>query len=115
MEQPPPQQASRGELGKAPRHTCHDLICQGDLINSLSTLPNEILLQVFSYVDVHRSARVLGYIPDDPPPSPPDEYLVSDFRASCRSLLGVALTCRRFAVLIPEVLFSTLVLELSIP
>ena len=70
MEQPPPQQASRGELGKAPRHTCHDLICQGDLINSLSTLPNEILLQVFSYVDVHRSARVLGYIPDDPPPSP---------------------------------------------
>ncbi|CAG5159387.1 uncharacterized protein ALTATR162_LOCUS5558 [Alternaria atra] len=88
---------------------------RGDNISSLSTLPNEILLQVFSYVDLHRSARVLGYIPDDPPPCPPDEYLISDFRAGCRSLLSIALTCKRFAILVREVLFSMLVLEVSFP
>ncbi|KAI4646576.1 hypothetical protein J4E93_004797 [Alternaria ventricosa] len=86
-----------------------------DSISSLTTLPNEILLQVFSHVDLHRSIRVLGYIPDDPPPSSPDEYLVSDFRANSRSLLNIALTCKRFTVLAREVLLSSLVLEVDFP
>ncbi|KAI4939239.1 uncharacterized protein J4E92_000523 [Alternaria infectoria] len=83
--------------------------------SSLSTLPNEVLLQVFSHVDLHRSIRVLGYIPDDPPPSSPDEYLISDFRANSRSLLNIALTCKRFTVLAREVLLSSLVLEVGFP
>jgi hypothetical protein len=81
----------------------------------LTTLPNEILLHVFSHVDPHRSARVLGYIPDDPPPTSPDQYLVSDFRASCQSLLSIALTCKRFVALAREVLLSSLVLEVGFP
>ncbi|KAI4944922.1 hypothetical protein J4E91_008266 [Alternaria rosae] len=88
---------------------------RSDSTSSLTTLPNEILLDVFSHVDLHRSIRVLGYIPDDPPPSSPDDYLISDFRANSRSLLNIALTCKRFTVLACEVLLSSLVLEVSFP
>jgi hypothetical protein len=46
---------------------------------SLNDLPAELLLQIVSSVDLHRSKRILGHIPDDPPPILPDVYLINDF------------------------------------
>jgi hypothetical protein len=82
---------------------------------SLSDLPNETLLQIFSYVDLHRDERILGYIPDDPPPSPPDDYLIEDFRTNCHSLRDIALTCKRFAPLAQEALLAAPLLEAANP
>lgn len=82
---------------------------------SLHSLPNEILLQIFACVDLHRDARIMGYIPDDPPPYPPDEALLYDYRLNRRWLNNIALTCKRFAALIPEALLYAPVLEVSTP
>ncbi|XP_014561344.1 hypothetical protein COCVIDRAFT_46868, partial [Bipolaris victoriae FI3] len=78
---------------------------------SLCDLPNEILLQIFSYVDLHRETRILGYISDEPLPSWPDNDLLRDFRLHNSWLLNIALTCKRFAALIPEVTLRMIVLE----
>jgi hypothetical protein len=77
----------------------------------LNDLPNEILLQIFSYVDLHRCSRIVGYIPDDPPPSPPDSYLIEDFRVIQHDLNNIALTCKRFTPLVQEALLYAPVLE----
>ncbi|KAJ6196222.1 hypothetical protein J3E72DRAFT_245611 [Bipolaris maydis] len=80
-------------------------------MKSLCDLPNEILLQIFSCVDLHREIRILGYIPDEPLPSCPDYQVLKDFRLYNSWLLNVALTCKRFAALIPEVALRTIVLD----
>ncbi|KAE8849611.1 hypothetical protein PTNB85_00027 [Pyrenophora teres f. teres] len=82
-------------------------------IKSLNHLPSEILLLIFSYVDLHREARILGYIPDDPPPTPVDHYLIEDFR-KC-SVRNLALTCKKFAHLAQEVLLYAPVLDATFP
>ncbi|KAF1934737.1 hypothetical protein EJ02DRAFT_439683 [Clathrospora elynae] len=82
---------------------------------SLNDLPEEILLHILSYVDLHRNVRIMGYIPDDPPPSPPDPYLIKDFTANCSSLRNLALTCKRFAPLAQENLLYAPVLEADFP
>ncbi|KAI1559453.1 F-box-like domain containing protein, partial [Pyrenophora tritici-repentis] len=79
----------------------------------MNHLPNEILLLIFSYVDFHREARILGYIPDDPPPTPVDQYLIEDFR-KC-SVRNLALTCKRFAHFAQEVLLYAPVLDATFP
>lgn len=80
---------------------------------SLHDLPNEILLQIFSYVDAHRSDRILGHIPDDPPPNPPDDYLLKDFLEASSALSNIALACKRFYPLATEQLFFAPVLGLA--
>jgi hypothetical protein len=92
-------------------HTRHCSQSAGDGNKSLDDLPNEILLQIFSYVDLHRCSRILGYIPDDPPPSPPDAYLIEDFRVIQHDLNNIALTCKRFTPLVQEALMFAPVLE----
>ncbi|EMD63637.1 hypothetical protein COCSADRAFT_200174 [Bipolaris sorokiniana ND90Pr] len=84
-------------------------------MKSLCDLPNEILLQVFSCVDLHREARILGYIPDEPLPSCPDYQVLKDFRLHNSWLLNIALTCKRFAALIPEAVLHVIVLEAVAP
>ncbi|KAH7075165.1 hypothetical protein FB567DRAFT_184936 [Paraphoma chrysanthemicola] len=63
---------------------------------SLGDLPSELLLQIFAHVDPYAEERVLGHIPDDPPPSHPDPYLVKDFLECNSSLFNLALTTRTF-------------------
>jgi hypothetical protein len=94
-------------------HVRHRSQSIGGHIKSLNALPNEILLQIFSYVDIHRDARIIGYIPDDPPPSPPDSYLIEDFRVNQLSLRSIALTCKRFRLLIQEALVYAPVLKIN--
>ena len=84
-------------------------------MKSICDLPNEILLQIFSCVDLHREARILGYIPDEPLPSCPDHRVLEDFRLNNSWLLNIALTCKRFAALIPEATLRAIVLEALIP
>jgi hypothetical protein len=67
------------------------------------------LLQIFSSIDLHREARILGYIPDDPLPPHAEHLLLEDFRVN--NLLNVALTCKRFAALVPEIQLKAIVLE----
>ncbi|KAH7377726.1 hypothetical protein BKA66DRAFT_467714 [Pyrenochaeta sp. MPI-SDFR-AT-0127] len=69
---------------------------------SLNDLPDEILLLIFSFIDEHREDRILGHLPDDPPPNPPDAYLVRDFIVHCNWLCNLAVTCKRFAPLAAE-------------
>lgn len=57
----------------------------------------------------------MGYIPDDPPPYPPDEALLHDYRLNRSWLDNIALTCRRFAALILEALLHAPVLEVQTP
>jgi hypothetical protein len=94
-----------------PLHIRHRSQSTGDNNKSLNDLPNEILLQIFSYVDLHRCSRIAGYIPDDPSPSPPDSYLTDDFRVIKRDLNNIALTCKRFTPLVQEALLYAPVLE----
>lgn len=72
-------------------------------------------MQAFSYVDLHRNARIMGYMPDDPPPTSPDQYLLEDFRVNSRWLCNIALTCRRFAALVPEIQLHAMVLDADVP
>lgn len=68
-------------------------------------------MKIFSFIDLHREARIIGYIPDDPPPSPPDQFLFEDFLMCNRWLQDIALTSKRFATLIPEVQLHAVVLS----
>ncbi|KAH7064310.1 hypothetical protein BKA63DRAFT_525161 [Paraphoma chrysanthemicola] len=72
---------------------------------SLGDLPSELLLQVFTHVDPYAEERVLGHIPDDPPPSHPDPYLVKDFLECNSTLCNLALTTRSFRNIAQEQLF----------
>jgi len=65
-------------------------------LRSLDDMPNELVLQIVSYIDQYRSERILGHIPDDPPPSSPDTHLIDDFLKCNRALCSLALTSRRF-------------------
>ena len=62
---------------------------------------------------MHREARILGYIPDDPPPTPVDQYLIEDFRRC--SVRNIAHTCKRFAHLAREALLHAPVLAVTFP
>ena len=62
---------------------------------------------------MHREARILGYIPDDPPPTPVDEYLIEDARRC--SVRNIAHTCKRFAHLAHEALLYAPVLAVTFP
>jgi hypothetical protein len=73
---------------------------------SLNDLPAELLLQIVSSVDLHRSKRILGHIPDDPPPSLPDVYLINDFLECSKPLCSLALASRRFRDMAQEFLLS---------
>jgi hypothetical protein len=68
----------------------------------LANLPNEILLHILSYIDLDRVDRILGHIPDDPPPNPPDPCLLEDYYGYSTALRNVALTCRRLHPLVRE-------------
>lgn len=82
----------------------------GSSPKSLDDLPDEILLQVFSYIDPHRSERVLGHLPDDPPPNPPDDHLIQDFLAKNRPFCNLALANKRFRDVVQEhLLFAPVV------
>ena len=63
---------------------------------SLNDLATELIIQIISSVDLHRSQRTSGHVPDDPPPSSPDGYLIKDFLKCSKALCSLALTCRRF-------------------
>ncbi|EUC39866.1 hypothetical protein COCMIDRAFT_110334, partial [Bipolaris oryzae ATCC 44560] len=78
---------------------------------SLCDLPNEMLLQIFSCIDLHRETRILGYIPDKPLSSCPDYEVLKDYRLHNSWLLNIALTCKRFAALVPEVALRMTVLQ----
>jgi hypothetical protein len=67
-------------------------------------------MQIISNVDTYRSERILGHNPDDPPPSLPDYYLMSDFLTSCQPLYSLCLTSKRFRNLAQEHLFYAPVL-----
>ncbi|KAF1919396.1 hypothetical protein BDU57DRAFT_546069 [Ampelomyces quisqualis] len=72
---------------------------------SLNDLPTELLINIISNIDVHQSNRILGHIPDDPPPSLPDPYLIRDFLTGCRPFCSLSLTSRRFRDLAQKHLF----------
>lgn len=80
----------------------------------LNNLPDEILLQVISYLDADCEDRVLGHIPDDPPPNPPDDCLTKDFQGATESQRNLALTCKRFFPLAQEGLYHAPVLGRSV-
>jgi hypothetical protein len=67
-------------------------------------------MQIISNVDTYRSERILGHNPDDPPPSLPDYYLMSDFLTGCQPLYSLCLTSKRFRNLAQEHLFYAPVL-----
>jgi hypothetical protein len=71
----------------------------------LNDLPNELLMHIISNVDPYQSERILGYVPDDPPPFLPDPYLIQDFLASCQPLCSLSLTSKRFRDLAQKHLF----------
>jgi hypothetical protein len=48
---------------------------------------------------------VLGHIPDDPPPTSPDPYLIRDFLTGSHALCSLSLTSRRFRDLAQKHLF----------
>jgi hypothetical protein len=62
-------------------------------------------MHIISNVDPHQSERILGHIPDDPPPSLPDLYLIQDFLTACQPLCSLSLTSRRFRDLAQKHLF----------
>jgi hypothetical protein len=76
----------------------------------LNDLPSELLMQIISNVDTYRNERILGQNPDDPPPSPPDYYLMGDFLTGCQPLCSLCLTSKRFRNLAQEHLFYAPVL-----
>lgn len=78
----------------------------------LNKLPNELLLHIIANIDPmpNRYNRVLGHIPDDPPPSRPDPYLIRDFLEACRPLWSLSLTSRRFRELAQSRLYTAPVL-----
>jgi hypothetical protein len=73
---------------------------------SLNDLPNELIIHIVSCVDLHRNQRIQGHIPDDPPPSSPDEYLIKDFVDYNKALCSLALTSRRFCGIAQEYLIN---------
>lgn len=81
---------------------------------SLNELPNEILLHIFSFIDPYPEDRILGLIPDDPPPSPPDSCLIADYVANSQTYCKLALVNKRFNGLVQELLFYAPVLSTSI-
>jgi hypothetical protein len=90
-----------------------DVILDGSS-KSLDDLPDEILLQVFSHIDPNRSERVLGYLPDDPPPNPPDDYLIEDFLSKNSTFCNLALASKRFRYVVQEhLLFAPIIGGLS--
>jgi hypothetical protein len=68
-------------------------------------------MHIISNIDPSRSERILGHIPDDPPPSLPDEHLMRDFLVGCQPLYSLCLTSKRFRSLAQEHLFSAPVLS----
>ncbi|KAH7392210.1 hypothetical protein DE146DRAFT_757948 [Phaeosphaeria sp. MPI-PUGE-AT-0046c] len=82
-----------------------------DYVFPLNNLPNELLLNIIANVDPHRYNRVLGHIPDDPPPSQPDPYLIRDFLMACRPLWSLSLTSRKFRKLAQNRLYTAPVLS----
>ncbi|EAT91505.1 hypothetical protein HBH56_006730 [Parastagonospora nodorum] len=77
---------------------------------SLNDLPTELLEHIVSSIDLNRSDRVLGHIPDDPPPNQPDPYLIRDFLASCAPLCSLSLASRRFRDIAQKHIFTAPVL-----
>ncbi|CAO2652190.1 Nn.00g004730.m01.CDS01 [Neocucurbitaria sp. VM-36] len=82
-------------------------VARANSAKSLDDLPDEILLLVFSHVDPRRVDRILGHLEDDPPPTPPDHYLIQDFFINTKGLRSLALTCKRFLSLAREQLLHT--------
>lgn len=78
---------------------------------SLNDLPNELIIQIISCIDQYHSERIIGHIPDDPPPSSPDLNLVEDFLACGKTLRSLALTSRRFRDTAQEYLLRAPILE----
>jgi hypothetical protein len=62
-------------------------------------------MHIISNIDPHQSERVLGHIPDDPPPSVPDPHLIQDFLTGSQPLCSLSLTSRRFRDLAQKHLF----------
>ncbi|KAF2821787.1 hypothetical protein CC86DRAFT_358811 [Ophiobolus disseminans] len=73
---------------------------------SLGDLPTELIDQIMSCIDLYRNERILGHIPDDPPPNSPDTYLLTDFLVCSRALYSLALTNRRFRDIAQKYLFA---------
>jgi hypothetical protein len=71
----------------------------------LNDFPNELLSEIISFIDPYQSQRILGHIPDDPPPSRPDPYLIQDFLSNCGPFCSLSLTSRRFRELSQKHLF----------
>ncbi|KAH8726493.1 hypothetical protein GQ44DRAFT_825822 [Phaeosphaeriaceae sp. PMI808] len=71
----------------------------------LNELPTEVLSQIISSLDIHRDERIIGHIPDDPPPSEPDSFLIQDFLSSCTALCNLSLTNRRFRDIAQKYMF----------
>lgn len=70
-----------------------------------------MLLNIIANVDPNRYDRVLGHIPDDPPPSQPDLYLIRDFLTACQPLWSLSLTSKRFRDLAQNRLYTAPVLS----
>ncbi|KAF2847415.1 hypothetical protein T440DRAFT_538782 [Plenodomus tracheiphilus IPT5] len=69
---------------------------------SLLALPNEILLQIISNIDVHREDRILGHDPESALAYQKDHFLLTEFRQSCRTLKDLSLTCKRLSPMVAE-------------